>query len=305
MSVGLRLCALEYTARQLNILAYLSMSGLLPVTFPHERWVLAVQRSFFTQEVAVCSNQKKWEEIRQILEVVQTATVTVESSVGTTLWTRDSVRLPTPQDDEFPLRLLVHPKTRDQSHLPDVLHVEATGLGGRDLGYPERWGISVRSDPEGQHVYGPSLATVESTVVEPNGMGGTTTKQVTALGLTKATHEFLTLHYFAIDSATWCERILKELLPRARFPGAVVRRAVAVSVCENSHIAPSHRRYPHPLWTDSFSLIADLLLGCGVGRYTLGVSKALPSSKPYLFVDSQQAVSLACARCIFSGQSQE
>ena len=98
------------------------------------------------------------------------------------------MRLPTPQDDEFPLRLLVHPKTRDQSHLPDVLHVEATGLGGRDLGYPERWGISVRSDPEGQHVYGPSLATVESTVVEPNGMGGTTTKQVTALGLTKATH---------------------------------------------------------------------------------------------------------------------
>ena len=99
---------------------------------------------------------------------------------------------PTPQDDEFPLRLLVHPKTRDQSHLPDVLHVEATGAGGRDLGYPERWDISIHSDPEGQHVYGPSLATVENTVVEPNGTGGTTTKQVTALGLSKATHEFLT-----------------------------------------------------------------------------------------------------------------
>ena len=82
MSVGLRLCALEYTAKQLNILAYLSMSGLLPVTFPHERWVLAVQRSFFTQEVAVCSNQKKWEEIRQILEVVQTATVTDCRTLG-------------------------------------------------------------------------------------------------------------------------------------------------------------------------------------------------------------------------------
>ncbi len=60
----------------------------------------------------------------------------------------------------------------------------------------------------GQHVYGPSLATVENTVVEPNGTGGTTTKQVTALGLSKATHEFLTLHYFAIDSAEWWERIL-------------------------------------------------------------------------------------------------
>ena len=111
--------------------------------------------------------------------------------------------------------------------------MEATGLGGRDLGYPERWDISVRSDPEGQSVYGPSLATVETTVVEPNGMGGTTTKQVTALGLSKATHEFLTLHYFAIDSAACWERLLTELIPQARFPGAVVRRAVALSVFQS------------------------------------------------------------------------
>ena len=86
--------------------------------------------------------------------------------------------MPVPQDDEFSLRLLVHPKARDQSHLPDVLHVEATGLGGCDLGYSDKWDISLCSDPEGQHVYGPSLATVEDTVVEPNGMGGTSTKQV-------------------------------------------------------------------------------------------------------------------------------
>ena len=36
--------------------------------------------------------------------------------------------------------------TRDQSHLPEVLHVEATGLRGRDLGFPEKWDISLRSD---------------------------------------------------------------------------------------------------------------------------------------------------------------
>ena len=195
------------------------------------------------------------------------ANVTLESSNGTTLWTRNSVCLPEPQDDEFPLRLLVHPKTRDQSHLPDVLHVEATGLGGRDLGYQERWDISLRSDPDGQHVYGPSLANVEDTIVEANGTGGTITKQVSALGLSKATHESLVLHYFAIDSAAEWELILHELMPKVRFPGAVVRRAVALRVFEACHIAPSHRRYPHPLWVDSLSLIADLLLGCGVGRY--------------------------------------
>ena len=44
------------------------------------------------------------------------------------------------------LRLLLHPKTRDQSHLSDVVHVEATGLGSWNVGYPEKWDISIRSD---------------------------------------------------------------------------------------------------------------------------------------------------------------
>ena len=42
-----------------------------------------------------------------------------ESTDGTT-WTKDSVALPTRQDDEFPLRVLVHLPTRDQAHMPDV-----------------------------------------------------------------------------------------------------------------------------------------------------------------------------------------
>ena len=128
--------------------------------------------------------------------------------------------------------------------------------------------MSIRTDPEGQNVYGPSLATVEDVVVEPCGSGGQCTKHVTALGLSKATHEFLTLHYFALDSADWWEHILGELLPDARFPDAVVRRTVAAKIFAAVHIAaPSHRRQPHPVWVDSFSLIADLLFGNGVGRY--------------------------------------
>ena len=46
-----------------------------------------------------------------------------------------------------------------------------------------------------------------------------------------------------------------------------LRRAVALNVFQSSHIAPSHRRFPHVLWMDSIGLIADLLMGCGVGRY--------------------------------------
>ena len=193
--------------------------------------------------------------------------LTVVSATGVTLWTRDSVAWPEVLDEEFPLRLLVHPEVPPSSHLPDVLHIETTGLGGRDLGFPERWNISLRSDKEGQNVYGPSLATVETTVHEPNGRGGTTTYHVTALGLSEATHEFLTLHYFALDSASTWDKVLSELLPQAQFPGAVVRRAVAFKVFQSCHIAPSHRRFPHVLWMDALSLVTDLLMGCGVGRY--------------------------------------
>ena len=89
------------------------------------------------------------------------------------------------------------------------------------------WDISIRTDPEGQNVYGPSLATVEDVVLEPCQSGGTSTKHVTSLGMSKASHEFLTLHYFALDSAEWWKRILGALLPNAQFPDAVVRRTIA------------------------------------------------------------------------------
>ena len=45
--------------------------------------------------------------------------------------------------------------------------MEATGLGGKDLGVVGPWDISIRTDAEGQNVYGPSLATVEDVVLEP------------------------------------------------------------------------------------------------------------------------------------------
>ena len=85
--------------------------------------------------------------------------------------------------------------------------------------------------------------------------------------MSKATHEFLTLHYFALDSAEWWERILGELLPNAHFPDAAVRRTFAYKMFIAAHIAPSHRRPPHPVWEDSLCLIADLLFGNGMDRY--------------------------------------
>ena len=141
-----------------------------------------------------------------------------------------------------------------QRHLPDTLQVEATGLGGRDLSYPIPWDISIRSDKEGQLVYGPSLAPLEETVDVPGPFGGTETLQVTALGRSKAAHEFLVLHYFGLDSAMHWDVLMSEVLPAVQLPGASARRATALEIFEATHIPPSHRRMPHVDRLNDFDL---------------------------------------------------
>ena len=65
--------------------------------------------------------------------------------------------------------------------------------------------------------------------------------QVSALGRSKAAHEFLVLHYFALDSATHWEELLTNVLPAVRLPGASARRATALEMFGVTHIQPSHR----------------------------------------------------------------
>ena len=98
--------------------------------------------------------------------------------------------------------------------------------------------------------------------------GGTETLQVSALGRSKAVHEFLVLHYFALDSAKHWDEVLSHVLPTVKLPGAEARRATALEAFGASHIPPSHRRMPHVLWTDSMTLIWNLLIGGRMGRYT-------------------------------------
>ena len=137
--------------------------------------------------------------------------------------------------DSYPLQLIVLPGEEIQRHLPETLHVEATGLGGRDLLYPIPWDISIRSDKEGQSIYGPSLAPMEENVDVPGIFGGTETVQVTALGRSKAAHEFLVLHYFGLDSAKHWDALLFEVLPAVQFPGASARQATALEMFGASH----------------------------------------------------------------------
>ena len=156
--------------------------------------------------------------------------VEAESKQGVVVWSSAQKDPPAIPTDSFPLQLAVLTGDDIQRHLPETLHVEATGLGGRDLSYPIPWDISIRTDKEGQAVYGPSLAPLQETVVVPGLLGGTQTLQVSALGRSKAAHEFLVLHYFALDSAKHWEALVSNLLPAVRLPGASARRATTFSL---------------------------------------------------------------------------
>ena len=107
------------------------------------------------------------------------------------------------------------------------------------------WHICVRTDRHGQNIYGPSLATRETTVHHPQRRP----RHIVALGLTKAMHELLTLHYFATDSAAGWDDLMFKRLPGASLPKADARRQIALEMFEKSHITPSYRRLPHPSWT--------------------------------------------------------
>ena len=129
--------------------------------------------------------------------------------------------------------------------------VECTGLGGADLHSPNPWGLLVRTGCHHEEVYVPSLARLEDARVVNQ-----CNVQYVGLGLTKASHEFLMLHYFATDSSQIWDDL--DSLAEIVFPHAPSRRAHAYHAFLAAHIAPSYRRLAHPLWSSCMSLILRL-----------------------------------------------
>ena len=191
--LALRIITYEYPLEAILAIYYLSATGYLPAKFPHDQWNEAVRWHGDTKLAATIQNEAEWADAKIMVEA--------ESQHGVVVWSSTQNCPSTIPADSYPLQLIVVPGQEIQRRLPETLHVEATGLGGRDLLNPIPWDISIKSDKEGQSIYGPSLAPMEETVDVPGIFGGTETVQVTALGRSKAAHEFLVLHYFGLDSA--------------------------------------------------------------------------------------------------------
>ena len=143
------------TDQQLDTLACIALAGQLPEFLPLQQWISAVKKSFLSQEVVTCATRAQWNEVCTMLQAVNTTEISLRSKNGTTLWTRASPRLPIPVDDEFPLQVLTPPLTRDHAQMPEVVHIEATGLGGKDLW--QRW-RTLLLNPVSQVAQAPSMS---------------------------------------------------------------------------------------------------------------------------------------------------
>ena len=140
----------EYPLCVLLAVYFLSTTGHMPSKFPFDQWIKAVQWHGDSKVVAVVNTEAEWADAQTLLTPLENFVVEAESKQGVVVWSSTLKDHPAILTDSLPLKLVVRPENDIQRHLPATLHVEATGLEGRDLTYPIPWDISIRTDKEGQ-----------------------------------------------------------------------------------------------------------------------------------------------------------
>ena len=204
-----------------STVAALSLHGLLPESFPRHAWNLAVGTWFRlggTQKTSMAHKLYCIPAGQQTMPLPQSVSASPKCLVGFTSegkevnveLTNTHLCLGTCTDTEVWVAIFLD-TCLPYLNLRKSLSVECTGLGGSDLNSPNPWDLLIRTGRHHEEVYGPSLARLEF----PGAYNQQNVMYV-GLGLTKATHEFVILHYFATDSAQiWDEgtvfQIIREL----------------------------------------------------------------------------------------------
>ena len=244
--LALRIVAYSIAIEHLEVVNSLLLGGRMPFNFLHDHWTSAVQDYLDGKPLFEVFTVESYLDIMDLLPSTQYQVILIDKN-GRRLADRavTSLKHEGGKGVELPVDMYVVHEAAPDRDLPAIIRIDCTGLGGHDLGGPDPWHICIRSDRHGQNIYGPSLATTEAVLHHPQRRP----RHIVALGLTKAMHEFLTLHYFAIDSAAGWDELLEKRLPAATLMKADARRLMAIEMFEQSHIAPSHSRLPHLSWT--------------------------------------------------------
>ena len=134
--LALRILTYEYPREAIQAIYFLSATGYLPDKFPHDQWIEAVRWHGDTKIAAVIQTEAEWADAKTILAKLENVVVEAESQHGVVVWSSAQDCPHAIPTNSYPLKLIVVPGEEIQRHLPETLHVEATGLGGRDLSFP-------------------------------------------------------------------------------------------------------------------------------------------------------------------------
>ena len=208
--LAIRMVAFALSCEHLELLNGLLLGGMLTFNFPHDLWTQAVQVYLDGKPLMEVQTAQSYVDIVHLLPPGRQSVLLIDKQGHQlTDGAVTSLRYDNGKGVQLPVDLyIVHEAAKDRD-LPKVIRIDCTGLGGHDLGGAGPWHICLRSDRHGQSIYGPSLATMETTAYDPRKRPVHTV----ALGLTKAMHEFLTLHYFATDSASSWDTFLADHMP--------------------------------------------------------------------------------------------
>ena len=145
---AIRISTYEYSVEALRAIYFLSITGFLLPGFPREQWNRAVKWHGESKVVAVITSQADWAFVMQL--GADNVVIEATDANGEIVWT-STHRNPTSQLTAFPYTVVIKTDKEIQRHLPDILRVETTGLGGRDLNTGTPWDLCIRSDGNLRH----------------------------------------------------------------------------------------------------------------------------------------------------------
>ena len=126
--LAFRIRTYEYPLCALLAVYFLAATGHMPGKFPTDEWIKAVQWHGDLKVVAIINTEAEWADATTLLAPLENVVVEAESKQGVVVWSSAQKDPPAIPTDSFLLQLAVLTGDDIQRHLPETLHVEATGL---------------------------------------------------------------------------------------------------------------------------------------------------------------------------------
>ena len=241
--LALRIITYEYPLEAILAIYYLSATGYLPAKFPHDQWNEAVRWHGDTKLAAIIHNEAEWADANIILSKLGNVVVEAESQHGVVVWSSTQNCPSTIFADSYLLQLIVLSGEEIQRQRDLGVGISCTlspGTFPSDLTKKDSRSTDLRWLPwRKMSMFRPSL---------------------------EARRQYRSLHWAGVrlHMNSWCSITLDWIAPSIGMHSCLKScRRFSSRV-----IAPSHRRMPYVLWTDSMTLIWNLLMGGRMGRYT-------------------------------------